>query len=152
MFDLAVGAQPFVLAREPFDVLRVLQCDRGDAGDDREQVQMIFVERLRAVGRGQIDRAERPPAEHERHAQERARARRFKAGDARELRALGHVVRQERHAALQDLLRDGATNLQGLLRVRRARPTIDGHDLVHGRAYKQDRAALGRNDLEDRFE
>ena len=57
-FETVGGAQPLVLAFEPFQMTGVLQGDRTDPGDGRQYLQVIFVKRCGRVARVQVDDAE----------------------------------------------------------------------------------------------
>src|SRR5205807_456512 len=94
VLDAALGAKEIVLALKPLDVPRVVERDGGDAGDDRDEAELILVEVRARVRRRQVDDADRATEEHERHAYKRAEARDTQAFGSQIAAAFDEIVRE----------------------------------------------------------
>src|SRR5205085_3078011 len=134
------GAKQVVLALQLLDVPRVVERDRRDAGDDRDETQLIFVEVRAGVCRCQVDDADGATEEHERHAHERAYARGLEALGRTEA-ALDDVVGENGALLSDDLSDDCAAHFDRARRLARALQTelCDRLSVFAGEKY---RAAL----------
>src|SRR5436309_645857 len=144
VLDAHLLLQTAILALQPLHVAAVFERNRGNAGNRRHELEMVFRKTGLGTARVEIDRPKHLAAKDQRNTEYR-----LDAGCGQTLRAFEAVAVQEAVAQNGDPLAqhvpdnrpDDANSLYG---ARVSHTARDRGELLAGRGYEQDRAALRR--------